>query len=45
VGLFLDFVSSSARTEVRAHMGRTCRWADEIELAPIQLKVDGSRTS
>jgi len=36
-------ISSAHLHAPRAHMGRTCRWAGEIELTPVRLRLNGSR--
>ena len=47
VGIFLDFASSSTRTEgphgASWGVPRTCRRAGEIELAPIGVELNGSQ--
>ena len=40
VGVFLDFVCLPH--VLRAHMGRTCGEPDEIELTPMEVKLNGS---
>ena len=40
VGIFLDFASSTTRTEGPHGAGRTCRRAGEIELTPTGVKLN-----